>query len=563
MSTGFKLSHRLARGFWMTAAALTACVGESPTNIPKTISTIVVTPNTADLNVSDTLQLAAQLLDDAGSPLSGVVTWTSDAEAIATVSASGVVRGADSGTAAITASSSGKSASAHVRVRKPGTPPPPPPVDHAGFFAALSGTASGDGSRGRPWDLATALANPGRKVQPGDTVWVRAGTYRGRFSSTLTGSSSRPIVVRAYPGERVIIDGIGSNATTFHVGGQYSVFWGLELISSDPTRVHSIPGGDLRPALIANYASNTKYINLTIHDGGVGIYNEYNYSNVEITGCIIYNMGWDGSDRGHGHALYLKSGTGPVYARDNIIFNQFGFGVHIYSEAGTGQMNNIHVENNVAFNNGTQSTLTSSSNILYGGYDYSTGGVVKGNYTYESPGVSAKNVRIGYSTTQNGTMQLQDNYFVGGTTVLDVGYWSSLSASSNVLAGTSTVVQLSDPALTMSKFSGQTVNGLPTATKVIIQPSPYEPGRANVVVYNWEGNSSVSLDLANIVPPGATFEIRNVQDYFGSPVVSGTYTGPVLLPIRAVTPPAPIGLSSARSPSTGTVFSAYVVSIRP
>src|SRR5213078_3276221 len=67
----------------------------------------------------------------------------------------------------------------------------------------------------RPWNLATALSGGNGKVQPGDTVWLRGGTYAGQFRSTLTGTAAAPIVVRQYPGERAIIDGGGSTSDTF------------------------------------------------------------------------------------------------------------------------------------------------------------------------------------------------------------------------------------------------------------------------------------------------------------------------------------------------------------
>src|SRR2546430_15149648 len=72
---------------------------------------------------------------------------------------------------------------------------------------APAGTPRGDGTRDRPWDLATALSGGRGRVQPGDTIWLRGGTYTGNFDGTLTGTSTAPIVVRQYPGERATIDG--------------------------------------------------------------------------------------------------------------------------------------------------------------------------------------------------------------------------------------------------------------------------------------------------------------------------------------------------------------------
>src|SRR4051812_23498148 len=126
MNTGFKLSHRLARGFWMvgTAATLAACAGESLTDpidnsgtSTSPVSTISISPQTADVGLSATLQLTAVLRDAEGAALAGrAITWTTNAASIATVTSAGIVEGADTGTATIKASSEGKTATATVMV---------------------------------------------------------------------------------------------------------------------------------------------------------------------------------------------------------------------------------------------------------------------------------------------------------------------------------------------------------------------------------------------------------------------------------------------------------------
>ncbi|HXE83333.1 MAG TPA: Ig-like domain-containing protein, partial [Gemmatimonadales bacterium] len=118
MKTGFKLSHRLARGFWMVGAAVTlaACAGESltdpsdPGTSTKPVSTISISPQTANVDLNGTTQLTVVLRDENGTALSGrAITWTTTAASIATVTSAGVVAGADTGTATIKASSEGKS----------------------------------------------------------------------------------------------------------------------------------------------------------------------------------------------------------------------------------------------------------------------------------------------------------------------------------------------------------------------------------------------------------------------------------------------------------------------
>src|SRR5512140_3318197 len=88
-------------------------------------------------------------------------------------------------------------------------------VSAADFFASPSGTTStapGTGTITNSWALQTALAQPAA-VHPGDTIWLRGGTYTGIFTSYLTGTASLPIKVRQYPGERVTLDGNVNPAT--------------------------------------------------------------------------------------------------------------------------------------------------------------------------------------------------------------------------------------------------------------------------------------------------------------------------------------------------------------
>jgi hypothetical protein len=90
-------------------------------------------------------------------------------------------------------------------------------LEGAEYHVTPSGTSAGNGSLSSPWDMATALRGPAG-VNPGDTIWLRAGVYRGRFISRLSGTSASPIIVRAYPGERVTLDGNYSTSLTSNLG---------------------------------------------------------------------------------------------------------------------------------------------------------------------------------------------------------------------------------------------------------------------------------------------------------------------------------------------------------
>ncbi len=74
------------------------------------------------------------------------------------------------------------------------------------IFVAPDGKPNAKGKKKKPIDLQTALSHP-ENVQPGATIYLRGGTYVGKFSSNLTGTAANPINVRSYPGEWAKIDG--------------------------------------------------------------------------------------------------------------------------------------------------------------------------------------------------------------------------------------------------------------------------------------------------------------------------------------------------------------------
>ena len=85
--------------------------------------------------------------------------------------------------------------------------PAPTPTPTIGVFVSLSGSdTTGSGTIARPYrtlDKAAAAA------RPGDTVYVRAGSY-GKTTITRSGTSTARITFKPYPGEKVVIDGSGT-----------------------------------------------------------------------------------------------------------------------------------------------------------------------------------------------------------------------------------------------------------------------------------------------------------------------------------------------------------------
>src|SRR4029453_10016710 len=98
----------------------------------------------------------------------------------------------------------------------------------------------------------------------------------------------------------------------------------------------------------------------------------------------------------------------------------------------------------------------------------------------------------------------------------------------------------------------------PTGVQVFVRPNAYEAGRANVTVFNWDLAGSASVNLSAVLSVGQGFEIRNAHDFFGAPVVTGTYTGGnVSIPMTGLSVAAPVGW--AAPPNPGPEFGAFVV----
>ncbi|HEU4628916.1 MAG TPA: right-handed parallel beta-helix repeat-containing protein [Gemmatimonadaceae bacterium] len=454
------------------------------------------------------------------------------------------------------------------------------------YYVAPTGKPSGDGSAKAPWDLATALNQP-EALQPGDTIWVRGGTYTGHFVSRLTGQPEAPIVVRAAPGEPVVIDG------NLNVGGESAAYWGLEVMRSGGER-NDEPG-------VIVHAPHSRFINLVVHDhGGAGFNFSADAPDAEIYGSIIYNNGSvrpGGEVVGQGIAAQNRDGRKII--QDNVVFDQFAHGILVYG-SDAADLKNFQIEGNAVFNSGTWTKDGAQPDLLVGGGSEADGIVVTSNYTYRPD--KATTAVFGYEWgPTNGELVLTDNVLVGSTKVIT---WKQITAMRNTFAGAETLLMLRIPEgepLTpgyewrentyvaaegkwqpFNLFSGQASaggffladwqqktqldaesrysRGRPTGTQVFVRPNRYEPGRAHVIVYNWDRQPTVTVPLGDALKRGTRFEVRSTQSLAGPPVLQGTYDGkPLTLPMRAVRPPTPLGETTAGPSPTGPEFDVFLV----
>ncbi|MGB9898656.1 hypothetical protein [Thermanaerothrix sp.] len=456
----------------------------------------------------------------------------------------------------------------------------PPIGGGRAFFASPNGTNNGDGSMERPFNLAYAIEDKAKTgfFQPGDVIWVRGGTYGGGgltyFNSHLQGTVDRPIVVRAYPGEQPIING------SIKIYKPNVIFWGLEVINTDPNRTSqssgSFPNDIYREDAFSVYATNVKIINNIMHDAAEGVYADDRAPDVVIYGNLIYNNGWKGPDRGHGHGIYAQNQQGSKWIEDNIIFNNFsGYNLHVYRE-NEFPLVSFNFDGNVTFN-GT---------FLVGGRQPTRNVILTNQFTYN------ETVALGFSVdTQNQNVRVQNAYlFNRGDYALEVKAWQGVTLDHNFLVGQNApLVNLVQSSGTWDDnqyfFANGTpflINGqgrnwdqwrsqtgfdsrssffttLPSTTQVFIRPNRYEAKRGHIIVYNWAKQDQIPVDLKTLgYSIGDRYEIHNAQN-FGEKI-SGFYQGQAIaLPLINWSVAKPIGWPEPLRPVTLPEFGVFIV----
>jgi hypothetical protein len=428
----------------------------------------------------------------------------------------------------------------------------------ADWYVSPSGTPGAAGTLAEPLDLATALSAES-PAQPGQRVMVLGGTYPGRFVSQLAGAEGQPIIVLAEPGARVTLDGnVEGGGDTLTVEGSWVELHGLEVTSSDPGRVSQQTGSAPTDISLAGgvtfTASNAKLVNCVVHDTAQGVSFWSDAVDSELYGNIIYHNGWNAPDRGHGHAIYTQNATGTKRIARNVLFFGFSFGVHAYTEGGSIQ--GFDIEENTWFRTGASvpGPDADTDGCLVGGLQPVARARLAGNTSW-APSVDARGVQLGYgSAVQNEDVTLTDNFFVGRLSAN--GSWQQGTLTGNTVHGELLGIDPADyPDNTFS-------TALPQGQRVVVRDNEQDPSRAELVLYDWTGSGTVAVELGEVVPVGAPYEIRSVLDLWGTPVVSGTYEGgTVAVPLGSKTPPEPNGLPGAidAEDDPGATFGVFVV----
>ena len=465
------------------------------------------------------------------------------------------------------------------------------------LYVATNGTPAGPGTLAQPFDLKTALS--GAAGQPGVTFRLTSGTYTlGHLNTTIQGAPGQPITLRKAFGAQARVDG----SLTFFGSAGYVVLQDLEFYSSDTNRVSMETNVGFNPTDITNitgiasYVPNLSFVNLIVHDEtGEGIYLSQIASNNLVYGCVIYNNGWRSPDNAEGHGIYAQGWNANQDIAHNIVFNNSGVCLHIYDNATNAFISGITLNGNVAFNGGAIQNVRPYTDWIVG---------------VDVPAITADNIvfenNMGYfpeSSNEDDAAQIGRDGVNGGVAVLnnflpaglEINNWTIAAVSGNTLAAQpgQYAVNLNESAPLSAAWDdnayqvppgagGFLVNSnaldfagwqadtgfdshsiylvaIPSGSRVFVQTNFYEPGRANIIVYNWDNLTNMAVDVSSVLSTGAPFEVRNAEDFYAPPVLSGVFTNQLLnLPMTGLTVAVPNG-PMITPPPTGPTFNVFVL----
>lgn len=228
------------------------------------------------------------------------------------------------------------------------------------LYLSASGADANPGTLDAPWrTFSHAVA----KLEPGDVLYVRGGVYAEPFEVRTIGRPGRPVVISAYPGERVkIVEPDGWRDT--HRDGAlitlHDCWWvwlhGFEIVGSWRYGNAYMPGFGGSCVVLAG--EGNRLLNCIVrlsYDTGIDL----RWGNCLAEGNVVLECGtpWEGRGIGIGGNPDDRSIVrGNITLRCSGINMNYGYGAHVY--------NNLVVDPPALGLSGSASRLIAAHNVI-------------------------------------------------------------------------------------------------------------------------------------------------------------------------------------------------------
>ncbi len=386
-----------------------------------------------------------------------------------------------------------------------------------------SGHDSNDGSLTSPLRTIEEAVS---RLEPGLSIYLREGTYHEAVHVTVSGSSTSPILIAGYPGEKVVIDGQGQlpNKTKWA---------GLVMVEGDFITVQDIEvrNSDGRGVLVRRASHNTLRRLLVHHTYNAGIYiqgdaaNRSGTRNNQIMDCEVFETA-----RSHDVAVgeHVPPWPGAMVSSDakdtlvtrNRVYNAHGEGIIVLRTSGAKVLKNESFDNwalNFYLDNALHVTL--DRNLAYYSHS-STSDSYRRRFWRRYPDAPSSNIQIANESyegapSMGGYQTITNNIAIGG--FRNISFRPDKAPDSRL-----------DNTVIANNTLIEAVGGSRTAIGLNIE-SPQEGGHINTVIQN----NIVVQDQGRNVKLGTTSGLafsynlwsepptdsaaRSSQDIIGSP----------------------------------------------
>ena len=255
----------------------------------------------------------------------------------------------------------------------------------ADYYVSTSGVDTQPGTLALPWRTIQKAADT---LQPGDTVYVRGGTY-ARTTLNVSGmGADRRVTFAAYPGETPVIDATGvtppagDTALFLIQSKKWVTFRGFELRNYQTANRNLVPAG----VHISGACEGIEIRNCDIHDitntggntssagnaFGIAVYGS---STIPITKIVIDGNNLHDLKTGSSECLVVNGNVTDFQVTRNQVHDCNNIGIDFIGFEGTcpdaaqDQARDGVCRGNVVWN------ITSQGNQAYTAGDYSAGGI--------------------------------------------------------------------------------------------------------------------------------------------------------------------------------------------
>jgi parallel beta-helix repeat protein len=372
----------------------------------------------------------------------------------------------------------------------------------ATYYVATTGSDTNPCTQAAP---CATVARAGSQMVPGDTVYLRGGTYTTpiRETSLPSGTSSGPITVAAFPGEMVTIKPTGgARCITLETGNSIGYLVFDRLICDG---INSVGGANAEGVLVERTHAHIRFTNWEVKNTGIsGFLIAGSY--IEVVNTSIHDGGLAGPN-GYAYCVY-NVGNNNIF--DRIQCHHYtGYGFHIYNSIAPYPSNNT-VSNSVIYHNGSAAQpwaagillAKGDGNAAYNNVVYANGHGIMVEYGATNSKVYNNTV---YANTYYG-MDIGDNSGASNTSVMNNIIHQN--GSGNVLnAGTGTT------------FSNNLCNAAGTGCSVVGDPKfvsastgDFHLQSSSAAIDRGVTVATLVSDLDNVSrPQGAAYDIGSFE----------------------------------------------------